>query len=99
MRAIDADAFKDYIRGACEEMKHLYKDNGAWAKEITESFCKDIDEQPTIQPDNGLQKLANEIASFKRHVKSDNSDYLTGYLCALSVVEGMIADMRREVTT
>ena len=51
MRAIDADAFKNYIRGACEEMKHLYKDNGAWAKEITESFCKDIDEQPTIQPE------------------------------------------------
>ena len=48
MRAIDADAFKDYIRGACEDMKHLYKDNGAWAKEITESFCKDIDEQPTV---------------------------------------------------
>lgn len=48
MRLIDADAFKDYIRGACEDMKHLYKDNGAWAKEITESFCKDIDEQPTI---------------------------------------------------
>ena len=51
MRTIDADAFKDYIRGACEDMKHLYKDNGAWAKEITESFCKDIDEQPTIQPE------------------------------------------------
>ena len=50
-RLIDADAFKDYIRGACEDMKHLYKDNGAWAKEITESFCKDIDEQPTIQPE------------------------------------------------
>ena len=51
MRLIDADAFKDYIRGACEDMKHIYKDNGAWAKEITESFCKDIDEQPTIQPE------------------------------------------------
>ena len=50
-----------------------------------------------IQPADNLQKLADEIASFKRHVKSDNSDYLTGYLCALSVVEGMIADMR-EVT-
>ena len=48
MRLIDADALKDYIRGACEDMKHLYKDNGAWAKEITESFCKDIDEQPTV---------------------------------------------------
>ena len=60
MRAIDADAFKDYIRGACEEMKHLYKDNGAWAKEITESFCKDIDEQPTIQPEPKRGKWKSE---------------------------------------
>lgn len=52
---------------------------------------------PPIQPDNGLQRLADEIAKFKRHLKSENSDYLTGYLCALSAVEGMIADMR-EVT-
>lgn len=59
---------------------------------------KALEQLPTIQPDNGLQKLADEIASFKRRVKSDNSDYLTGYLSALSVVEGMIADMR-EVTT
>ena len=51
MRAIDADAFKDYIRGACEDMKHLFKDNADFAKLITESFCKDIDEQPTIQPE------------------------------------------------
>ena len=49
---------------------------------------------PPIQPDNGLQSLAEEIATFKRCVKSENSDYLTGYLCALSAVEGMIADMR-----
>lgn len=57
-----------------------------------------VEQLPPVQPDNNLQKLADEIASFKRCVKSDNSDYLTGYLCALSVVEGMIAE-RREVTT
>ena len=51
MRAIDADAFKEYITDACEDMKHLFNDGGAVAKLITESFCKDIDEQPTIQPD------------------------------------------------
>ena len=51
MRLIDADAFKDYIRNALEETKHIYKDNGEWAKEITESFCKDIDEQPTVDPE------------------------------------------------
>ena len=59
-------------------------------------IIKAIKQLPPIQPDNGLQKLADEIASFKRCVKSENSDYLTGYLCALSVVEGMIADMRGE---
>lgn len=51
MRLIDADAFKAYIRSALEDTKHLYKDNAAWAKEITESFCQDIDEQPTINPE------------------------------------------------
>ena len=49
MRLIDADAFKNYIRSALEDMRHLFKDNGEWAKEVTESFCKDIDEQPTIE--------------------------------------------------
>ena len=56
----------------------------------------EIEQLPPIQPDNGLQKLADEIASFKRCFKSENGDYLTGYLSALSVVEGMIADMRGE---
>lgn len=42
-----------------------------------------------VQPINELQE---QIASVKRSVKSDNSDYLTGYISALSAVEGMIAD-------
>lgn len=50
-RLIDADAFKEYITSACEDMKHLFNDGGTVAKLITESFCKDIDEQPTIQPE------------------------------------------------
>lgn len=50
-RLIDANAFKEYIRNAYEETKNLYPDNGEWAKEITESFCQDIDEQPTIEPE------------------------------------------------
>lgn len=49
MRLIDADAFKEYMRGACEEVSHVYKDGGKWAKQITEDFCMDIDEQPTIE--------------------------------------------------
>lgn len=45
---IDADAFKEYIQGACDEMSHMYKDGGKLAKQITDSFCMDIDEQPTV---------------------------------------------------
>ncbi len=51
MRAIDADAFKDYIREACEDLAPLFNDNGKVARLVTENFCKDIDEQPTIQPE------------------------------------------------
>ena len=81
------DEGMSYINGDC------FCDKEDFAK-----YIESIEQLPPIQPDNGLQKLADEIASFKRCVKSENSDYLTGYLCALSVVEGMIADMR-EVTT
>ena len=35
--------------------------------------------------------LSKQISDFKRAVNSPNSDYMTGYLCALSVTEGMIA--------
>jgi len=49
MRAIDADAFKEYICNAYEQVKHMYPDGGEWARQITEDFCKDIDDQPTIE--------------------------------------------------
>ena len=37
------------------------------------------------------ENISKQIADFKRVVNSPNSDYMTGYLCALSVTEGMIA--------
>lgn len=43
--------------------------------------------------DNDIKSLKAQIAEFKRCVKSDNSDYLTGYICALSSVEGMIEEL------
>ena len=39
-----------------------------------------------------VEPLKKQIADFKRAVKSENSDYLTGYISALSVVEGAIAE-------
>ncbi|MDC9367129.1 hypothetical protein [Clostridioides difficile] len=47
-RLIDADEFKDYIRSGYEEMKHLFNENLKVATLVTESFCKDIDEAPTV---------------------------------------------------
>lgn len=40
-----------------------------------------------------VTNLSKQIADFKRVVTSPNSDYMTGYLCALSVTEGIIAGM------
>lgn len=40
--------------------------------------------------------LLYQIKKFKSCVKSDNSDYLKGYLCALSAVEGIIEEGKSE---
>ena len=39
-----------------------------------------------------IESLKTQIADLKHNIKSGNSDYLTGYLFALSMVEGMIAN-------
>ena len=49
--------------------------------------------------DEAIQSLRWQIRNLKRSVKSENSEYLTGYLCALSAVEGMIAEVRPEAIT
>ena len=38
------------------------------------------------------EPLKKEIADLKRTIHSGNTDYQTGYMSALSVVEGMIAE-------
>ena len=38
-----------------------------------------------------ISDLKKQIADFKKAVYSPNSDYLTGYVCALSATEGIIA--------
>ena len=43
-----------------------------------------------------LSEIKSEIANIKRNVKSDNSDYLTGYISALSAVEGIIDEKENE---
>ncbi len=48
MRLIDADAFKKYCKEGYEACASMFKDPTA-ALQITNSLCKDIDEQPTVQ--------------------------------------------------
>ena len=45
-----------------------------------------------------MDNLLEQIKDFKKCVKSDNSDYLTGYLAALSAVEGMIEARRMNMS-
>ena len=49
--------------------------------------------------EEAMRSLSLQIKSIKQNMTSENSDYLTGYLCALSVVEGMIAEVRPEAIT
>ena len=84
MRLIDADAFKEYICNAYEQVKHMYPDGGEWARQITEDFCKDIDDQPTIEPqkwipvserlpEEGTEVLGTDDHGCIRHVVKDKS--------------------------
>lgn len=45
-RLIDADAFKVYLMESV--LKFIDHPNYAEAKRVTEDFCRDIDEQPTV---------------------------------------------------
>ena len=76
MRLIDADVFKDYMRSALGDMRHLFKDNGEWAEEVTEEFCKAIDEQPTIVEFEGdINKVIVKSEEYHRIVRCKNCKY------------------------
>lgn len=49
VRLIDADAFKEYIKNGFQDAMNLFKNEEGRdvARQITEAFCRDIDEQPT----------------------------------------------------
>ena len=76
MRLIDADAFKAYIRNAYEQVKHMYPDGGKWARQITEDFCNDIDEQPTIEPQKWIPFHKRELTEEEQEMYPEWSYYL-----------------------
>lgn len=56
------------------------------------ALCMVIAEAPAadVQHTQKIKDILIEISSVKRNIKSDNNDYLTGYISALSAVEGML---------
>lgn len=88
MRAIDADELKEQIRKGLgiKSFKYLLP---------AERYIVDkIDRMPTIQPEQRTDTLKAEIKRMKRAFTTCiNSDYYTGYMSALSAVEGYIAQL------
>ena len=41
------------------------------------------------------KKLLSEISDLKKNMKSENSDYLKGYMSALSMIEGIISEQNK----
>lgn len=42
-------------------------------------------------------KIEDEVYKIKHNLNVKNTDYQTGYLCALSVVQGLMAEKLKEV--
>lgn len=76
MRLIDADAFKEYIENGFQDAYNLFKNEECRdaARQITDAFCCDIDEQPTAYDvDKVVERLEEERslshADFNRYVE------------------------------
>ena len=63
-RLIEAEAFKKYCRRGYKNTEREFRSGTlrAFARQITEDFCKDIDEQPTVEaiPTDWIREQAQE---------------------------------------
>ena len=67
MRLIDADAFKEDIENGFQEATNLFKNEEGreLARQITDAFCRDIDEQPTAYDiDKVVEQLKERSKEF-----------------------------------
>lgn len=62
MRLIDADIFKEYVMEGFRDNESLLKteEYRDFARRIAESFCRDIDEQPTAYDVNEVLRQLDE---------------------------------------
>ena len=68
--------------------------------ELDAEWCEALDMAiKALEKEPVLDKIKTDIAFAKRNIISENSEYLTGYISALSAVEGMIAQAESEDKT
>ena len=66
-RLIDADVFKEYIKNGFQDTTNLFKseEGRELARQITDAFCRDIDEQPTAYDiDKVVEQLKERSKEF-----------------------------------
>lgn len=66
-RLIDADVFKEYIKNGFRDATNIFKSEECRdvARQITDAFCLDIDEQPTAYDiDNVVEQLKERSKEF-----------------------------------
>lgn len=100
MRLIDADIFKEYVMEGFRDNESLLKteEYRDFARRIAESFCLDIDEQPTAYDVN---KVVNQMEKDKFiDCETILSDVHQGYNAGLSrAIEIVKAGGRGNVNT
>lgn len=65
-----------------------------WKKALCDRHYKALQSvKRMIEGESQLELLKKKVVEWKHQVKNDNQDYHTGYMYALSVVEGMIAGL------
>lgn len=78
-RLIDADVLKEYIKNGFQDAYNLFKSEECRdvARQITDAFCRDIDEQPTAYDiDKVVEQLKERSKEFnsglRLHGKPEN---------------------------
>ena len=87
----------EYFGGLVERYDLTWIPAGISNTPIHRNYCIDLKQEGRqtaewLKELKGYRSIKDQIAFAKRNIQSENSDYLTGYLSALSTVEGMIAE-------
>jgi ribosome-associated translation inhibitor RaiA len=88
MRLINASRLKN-----CMIASHEYHGDTSQLISALERDIRIIDEQPTVDV---FAELEKELKNLKIRQNSENTDYYTGYISAVSTIEGIIAELKEK---